>query len=193
MKLAAVIVMVAMVAASAQGKSDSARRITVYVEDKADVPFFIKTQAQRQASHMFAAIGVTLLWKDGRPSPSETDAIAIELAAKTPRTLAPGALAYALPYEGVHIRIFWDRIQTDPAPQAVLAHVMVHETTHILQGVARHSSEGIMKAYWTTDDRAAMRSKPLTFTAEDVNMIYTGMDARAGLTTTAAAAEVAAR
>jgi len=55
---------------------------------------------------------------------------------------------------------------------------MVHEITHILQGEARHSAEGIMKARWTPDDLAAMGVKPLTFTAEDVDLIYQGMDYR---------------
>lgn len=204
MKLAAVITIAAIAVASAQGKTDSTRQVTVWVQDKADVPSFLKTEAERQAAHMFASIGVKILWKDGTPSARETDAIAIELATNTARATVPGALAYALPYEGVHIRIFWDRIEgntatPDPTAFAVLAHVMVHEITHILQGVARHSEEGIMKAQWTADDRAAMRWRPLAFTSKDIDLIHLGMDARAAhsakasaLAGTAAAVETAA-
>jgi hypothetical protein len=49
--------------------------------------------------------------------------------------------------------------------------VLVHEITHILQGVDRHSESGIMKAQWTIDDYRAMASKPLSFTPLDVKLI----------------------
>jgi hypothetical protein len=122
---------------------------------------------------MFANIGVTLAWRSGSPSPSETGAVAIEFVADTPETVKPGALALALPYEGVHIRIFGDRIQT----WQILARVIVHEVTRILQGADRHSGEGIMKAHWTGYDRSRMKVKPLSFTPACVDMIYKGLSA----------------
>jgi hypothetical protein len=123
---------------------------------------------------MFANIGVTLAWRSGSPSPLETGAVAIEFVADTPETLKPGVLAFALPYEGVHIRIFWDRIQTS----LLLAHVIVHEVTHILQGTDQHSGEGIMKAHWTDYDRSRMKVKAFSFTPTDVDNIYRGLSAR---------------
>ena len=164
MRLAAIMTMTAMMTATmganAEAKPVSGRLVTVYLQDKAEVPVFIKAQAQRQATHMFAEIGVKLVWKEGNPSSHDAGAIAIELGNNTPVALAPGALAFALPYEGIHVRVFCDQIDPDPAmrgstTEAVLAHVMVHEITHILQGIARHSAEGIMKAQWTNSDRAA--------------------------------------
>ena len=50
--------------------------------------------------------------------------------------------------------IFYDRvrkIKPNKIP-AVLAHVMVHEVTHILQGICRHSASGVMKAQWDEED-----------------------------------------
>src|SRR5260370_16179296 len=63
-------------------------------------------------------------------------AIMISLMTSTPRTFHPGALAYALPYEGVHIQVFYDRIEiADPRLlPSLLANVIVHEISHILQG-----------------------------------------------------------
>jgi hypothetical protein len=162
----------------AQGKQDDGRIVTVYSSDDAGVPDLVRAQAQSEAGTMFASIGVTVHWRTGRPSASETNAIAIEFVTNTAATLLPGALAYALPYEGVHIRIFWDRIEYDKSPRQLLAHVMVHEITHILQGIARHSAEGVMKAYWTSRDRSAMDRQALRFTPEDVALIYKGMDTR---------------
>jgi hypothetical protein len=56
----------------------------------------------------------------------------------------------------------------------VLAHVLAHEITHVLQGAARHSESGITKARWTLDDLAEMRVLPLRFTVEDVELIHRG-------------------
>jgi hypothetical protein len=85
-------------AAGAQAKPVRRPLVRVYLQDKADVPVFVKAQAQRHASHMFAEIGITLVWKEGNPSARDTGAI--ELGKNTPAALAPGALAFALPYEG---------------------------------------------------------------------------------------------
>jgi len=166
-------------AAGAQGKSEDGRQVTVYTLDNVAVPIVNRALAQILASQMFAGIGVTLHWKSARPPLSESSAIVIEFAANTPAALLPGAYAYALPYEGTHIRIFWDRIDGETSPREVLAHVMVHEITHILQGEDRHSAEGIMKAHWTQQDRIAMKFKSLRFAPEDVQMIYKGVDDRA--------------
>jgi hypothetical protein len=183
MKLTAILVVVALAGVKAEAKSDftldSGRQITVYVRDNGNVSFAAEAMAQGLASKMFGEIGVTVHWRTGSPAATDTGSIAIEFTTNTPATLKPGALAYALPYEGVHIRIFWDRLQAGPFPREILAHVMVHEITHILQGVPRHSDEGIMKAHWTHEDHLAMKSQPLTFTPRDVELIYEGLDARA--------------
>ncbi len=57
----------------------------------------------------------------------------------------------------------------------LLAHELVHEITHILQCLDRHSETGVMKARWTADDYCEMRWKPLTFTPEDIQLIHLGM------------------
>ena len=68
--------------------------------------------AKAIASSMFRKIGVTLVWVDSRSCPP--DGIHITLTGHTPDTLQPGALAYALPYGGTHIRVFRDRIEGQP-------------------------------------------------------------------------------
>ena len=88
------------------------------------------------------------------------------------------ALAVAMPYadSGARIVIFYDRV--DPlvrghgAPQAtVLGYVLAHEIAHVLQGIARHSETGIMRARWTNNDFKQMGAKVLLFTPEDVQLI----------------------
>ena len=143
----------------------------------------VADSAETIASMMFRRIGVKLEWhSDRRTCQVQRDqVITVSLSAHTPDNLLPGALAYALPYEGVHIEVFYDRMSNANADllPALLAHVLVHEITHILQGVNQHSKTGIMKAHWEQDDYCHMDTKPLAFTDADVNLIYQGLDARA--------------
>ena len=106
----------------------------------------------------------------------------IRFTGDTPATLLPGALASALPYERIHIRVFLDRVKEAVGPGAMpflLGHVLAHELGHLLQGIDRHSETGVMKAQWDLDDYKRMVSSPLAFTDEDVILIHRGMDGRA--------------
>jgi len=57
----------------------------------------------------------------------------------------------------------------------LLGHVLVHEITHVLQGVSRHSEEGVMKARWNIPDFRAMEAHPLPFDRLDVLLIHAGV------------------
>src|SRR5262249_54793555 len=135
-------------------------------------------QAKALATRMFLAANVQLEWHRGlKQSVCPEGAIQITIAAHADNGMPIGALALALPYEGTHIRIFYDRIQSRVGRDQtarLLAHVMVHEITHILQGVCRHSDSGVMKARWGASDYAAMTLNQLPFTAADLILIRTG-------------------
>jgi hypothetical protein len=135
-------------------------------------------QARAKASEMFAAIGVKLDWRCPKSEPQGT--IVISLARGVPENRKPGELAYAFPYEGTHIVIFYDCVRTIMPNQVpiLLAHVLVHEVTHILQGFPRHSASGVMKANWDNSDFSQMSWQTLPFTAEDIALIQRGLDAR---------------
>jgi len=60
--------------------------------------------------------------------------------------------------------------------------VLVHEITHILQGVDRHSAQGVMKAQWDDNDYSAMAWKPLPFSPIDVELINRGLATRVART-----------
>ncbi len=137
-------------------------------------------QAESLASKMFAAIGVTIVWHaDLKKCPAGV--ILIRLSTDTPAATNPGILAQAFPYEGSHIFVFLDRISAQLEPylaSKVLAHVFVHEITHILEGINRHSRHGIMKAQWNIADLLDMQAAPLEFAKEDVDLIQAGLAAR---------------
>src|SRR5690348_8534596 len=114
---------------------------------------------------MFAGIGLAIIWRNGMGDCAAQE-IHVDLRQGTPASLRPGALAYARPYEGTDIRVFFDRISGNWEPRMVpviLAHVLAHEITHILERIDRHSSCGIMKAHWDVQDYFQMRFKPLQF------------------------------
>jgi len=139
---------------------------------------FVVERADSIAAKMFAEIGVQIDWHSNRPCPP--DAIRIIYTDCGSRKFPPDALAYALPYESRHIEVFNDRLRTHPARglPILLAHVLVHEITHVLQGVPRHSLSGIMRARWSTEDYNEMIFRPLRFTAADVDLIRLGIEAR---------------
>ena len=60
----------------------------------------------------------------------------------------------------------------------LLAHVLAHEITHVLEGIDRHSESGVMRAHWSSDEMWDMASKPLAFTEEDKYLIHRGLKVR---------------
>lgn len=176
------IVTLGLIAVAAQTKdfqNQPLSPVTVYVQYNGPDTITGKC-AEALASKMFAQAGVQILWRWGWSKSGEKP-ILIEITSDTPMTLAPGALASARAYEGVHIRIFEDRVLEAGGPKGarqLLAHAMVHEITHILERSVRHSDTGVMKARWTPHDMLAMQYKPLTFEPVDILLIHVGLAQR---------------
>jgi hypothetical protein len=133
-------------------------------------------------SRLFASIGIDVDWRDMASCASSADAIKVSLLDSAPPGYQPGALGAALPFEGTRIAVFCDRIQqTAPGwmrPQ-LLAYVMAHEIAHILQKMNRHSENGIMRAKWMEKEYFEIGRQTLRFTADDVELMYLGLDWRA--------------
>ncbi|MGD0000452.1 MAG: hypothetical protein ABSE21_10165 [Bryobacteraceae bacterium] len=137
--------------------------------------------AKMTASRLFLSAGIQLEWHaDGPSCRARADqVIPVSLSTNTPEDLLPGAMAFNRPYEGAQVRVFYDRITNGPHfPQLqpyLLAHVLVHEITHVLQGVDRHSKSGIMTAHWDSSEYALMVRAQLRFAGEDVELIHKGL------------------
>jgi hypothetical protein len=185
-------VMIALLPAAAAGQTKPttppAPKVIICLEYGNDPS--VTHHAQIMASGMFAGIGVTTEWHGNHSCPARRD-IVISLSSGTPQDYRPGVLAEARPYEGIHIRVFYDRIQKSAEPRIVprlLAHVLVHEITHLLEGEDRHSASGVMKTVFDEHDFQAMRWKPLPFAPEDVQLIHAGIERRFGSRTPVASA-----
>jgi hypothetical protein len=141
------------------------------------------------AYELFKPVGVTLEWHTASRvcQGQNNGVITVNLSTNTPPELHPGALAYAQPYESTHIQVFFDRIargKNDLLPY-LLGYVFAHEIAHVLQGVARHSDRGIMKAHWNNDDFALMTRRQVRFSDSDIGIIHDRMMARADHRTSA--------
>ena len=181
--LAALMTMIAAASLAKDRGSAPQHSVTVCMNPGANVaPVF---QAEGVANQILAAADVKMYWQgDVRHCGSPGPGIVIELMLNTRLDFYPGAMAYALPYAGttyagVTIVVFYDRIQAARVPP-LLAHVLVHEITHVLEGTDSHSGTGIMKAHWTLRDYEEMRLRPLKFEEEDLLLIRSGLDFREG-------------
>jgi hypothetical protein len=174
MKIAAMTLMAVLAGVAAQASEPgqpAEQTVTVCMEHD---PSGAVMRAKKTASKMFSDIGVKLDWR--RECPPQ--GIVISSSEDTPAKRMPHALAYALPYEGTHIVIFYDRVRRTVRPAMIpclLAHVLVHEITHILQGIQRHSDQGMMKATWDGSDYLAMEWKPFAFAPADIELIHRGL------------------
>jgi hypothetical protein len=139
-------------------------------------------RAKTVAGEMFGQIGVQVEWQGGgvrETGKACWPPIEIFLEAGSPGADRPDSMAYTMPYRegGARIYVFVDRVAAMVPPGRVgtlLGHVLVHEITHGLQGVSRHSARGVMKAHWDTPDFRAMEVHPLPFDDQDVQLIHAG-------------------
>ena len=182
MKITAMVTMAAVAAASAwasEAERPAKRTVTVCVDPGPDVQAV--RVAQVTASKIFVEAGVRIDWRSRRSCPAGGEAIVVSLSNHTPGNKLRGAYAYALPYEGTHIVVFYDHVQKRVGPERapfLLGYVLAHEITHILQCVSRHAPDGIMKAEFGPADFFEMWRGKLSFTPEDIQLIRWGMDAR---------------
>lgn len=173
----AILLLVAPLASHANSISEPPHTIAVCVDDERPrTDNWTLSGALTIASGIFKKIGIHVDWRHSA-GVCPAEGIRVTVVNKTPPALLPGTLAYANPRYHT-VRLFYDRLfvrDSDSGIPSLLGHVFVHEIAHILQGAPRHSSSGIMKAYWTSDDLLQMRVLPLQFTDEDIELIERGL------------------
>ena len=165
---------------------EAVKRLTVVVYDRSVAAGQVLGRAQATAGKMFAGIGVRIEWRNETlkrlRAMKVEQPVVVTITERTPPDFHPGAFAVAQPYEATHVRILYDRMAwatswPNLAPM-LLAQVMAHEIAHVLQGISRHSTAGVMKPHLTLDDFVTLKWKPLAFEAYDVMLIHDGLTAR---------------
>jgi hypothetical protein len=172
-----------LAAAAGQGKqADTASEVTICLHNSIVATPGAIERAKMVARSMFASVGVNISWRASVPEPQPALLVHVSLVVGESAEGDIGPLAEAFPFAGEigHIQVRYDRVRTaagvsrDLEP-LILAHVLVHEITHVLQCLDRHADTGVMKARWTAEDYYDMRWKPLAFTPEDIELIHLGM------------------
>lgn len=153
--------------------------IAVCLEEGSD--YRVRGMAEPLASKLFAEIRLRMVWhRDDRRCLDQKDAILIRVFYESNFDDHPRAFGYALPYGGRRrIVVFYDRVERVAGPTwapRLLAYVLAHEITHVLQVSNRHAETGIMKAVWNYDDIDAIHREDLHFTPMDVFLIDRGLD-----------------
>jgi hypothetical protein len=149
------------------------RMQTVTVCFDPDDDYRIVLAARARAERMFEAAGVRIDWRGARCPAGAIRVVQRRYTAKRER---PGALAHAT-LSTRTVTLYYDRMRADSLSwrlEHLLAHVLVHEITHILQGHYRHSATGLMKAVWDRQEYWLMERQGLEFTPEDVRLIHKG-------------------
>jgi hypothetical protein len=157
----------------------------VYLAGSELIPPRVLWLAEGSASRMLAGAGVRLNWhhtlpREGSSRPEST--MIVHIQNDTNVDLQGGAFASAQVYQGSAITLIYSRLKwAEPIAilgPRILAHTLVHEIAHNLEGVARHSQSGVMKARWTASDYNEMSRHPLQFEQIDLELIKAGLDLR---------------
>jgi hypothetical protein len=181
-----------VVAAALAPLGQAGSKLTVWLESPRYLDSTVLAHAEDTATRIFAQIGVDLEWKLGTPprgAAGETLQLVFDEVA--PLQLERTTMGYArLGGSGIAIHILYYRVLAFPEKLApsLLGHVMAHEMTHVLEGVARHSDEGLMKAVWDSHDNDQMKSGVLPFAPIDARLVTAHFAQRAPV----AVAQVAA-
>ncbi len=195
-RLVIAVLLAAVLVGSIEGGSLYAAektRVDIYINDHDDSAQLLGS-SKVLASGIFEQIGLRLVWHNGEPptakSAGQTDpgqpVFAIRTLEHALESATSGALASARIMgssggsSGTEITIYKDRLQRFLADhssvgRAAAAYVLAHELAHAMQGVARHSESGILKANWSREDCQAMVFHKLAFTELDVDLIHRGL------------------
>ncbi len=198
--IAAAMLLGCVPAQAAVKNQDNAVRVVVYMDSGgAWFSGTLFSQAQAEASRLFLFEGIRLDWRAGRPPknaaelPVAADVVAISFHLSTPTQLETpdkvSALALAQPYgKGpLPVTVFGDRVarllaRYHPNDSGkILGHILAHEIGHILEGVARHSDTGLMKARWNWRDLNEIRGAGLRFAAPDKQLLHLRYDPDGGI------------
>ena len=170
------LISIAAVAGAIAYAAENGPGLAVCVQHREAVNNLVMAQAQAIVTAVFAEASVRIDWLSSRLCRlAAGDTIRLEIDSEVPPRFGPETLAYALPYaaSGTTIHVFYARIMENHREfgAEILGHVIAHEIGHVLEGIARHSPDGLMKAHWGLHDYITMKKQRLFFSAEDVQLM----------------------
>jgi hypothetical protein len=166
----------------AEAATDSPLQLPLYVYDYAGVAPEVRAAAAEVTRHIYAAIGVDIVWVDrcpvachiafSREAHADTTSgdlmVTILPDAMTSRDFPAGVMGYS-PEEGFVAYAFLGRIRAfaldrDLWLATLLGHVIAHEVGHLLLREG-HAPQGLMRARWVDPELLQARLGRLGFSA----------------------------
>jgi len=172
-----------------EGLAAQMAQADVYLSDRDDSGQLL-CAGKAVAAEIFARSGVQLVWRS-RELPNAKGAgrqefarlaFGIRTLERAPDTLGDAVVATTriVNFQGKEITIYADRLtrlisRRGDLAQVAAGYVLAHELAHAMQGIARHSETGILKASWSNEDYQQMVWRKLGFTPMDVELIHRGI------------------
>ena len=182
--------MVGLSSARAPADADEAVPVVVLVDDRASAAPSVLDQAGKEVVRIYRHAGTRVVWRtkthaSNSPANSEDQrAFTVHLMVRAgllPKSNRPSqfqmgaAPGGAIDCGGVAFLFFDQAIEFSrvhqTAPTLVVGTVVAHEIGHLLLGNRSHTSEGLMRASWSTDDWQRASSGFLLFSQRESETI----------------------
>ena len=160
--------------------------VTVSVFNDTGVPPVLLSDSEKITERVFVQAGVVLKWQIcGQPSEtdeqqarcSQSDFLTHLHLRLIRHPIGPQGSALGVSYlagdgVGCQADVFYERVvklqfQTQMDPVLLLGLIMAHELGHLLLGTDSHSSAGLMRAEWSSEDLVRARRGTLLFSDDE--------------------------
>jgi hypothetical protein len=154
--------------------------LEVLIMDEVGVSADTLQHAQLEASRIFEAVGIRIVWVSGR-MPQAPRYLVVRVVSKPMSRMSrnPGVLGTAASSRdngATTASLFYERIANEcgrfgvDAP-LLLGHVMAHEMGHLLLPPGAHTAAGLMKAGWDMHQSVLASAGKLTFAPNQASLI----------------------
>lgn len=188
--IAALIELAALGAWAQTGQQQS---VEIYVYNQAKVSGQILSQAERDATRVLRLSGIQISWvhcataedrgTDCDRLPLPGDAI-LQIVHDTTTLKGDvfGATFLGQDGTGQYADVFYDRVNElhrdwKLSLSDVLGHVVAHEIGHLLLGINSHSTSGIMRGFWDSEELKAAERGRLLFSFEQAELMRARLNA----------------
>ena len=161
-------------------EATDARQFGVRLINQANVPADVMSRAQADASRIYAALGVEIVWivnaNDPLPTAPKVTLVVVPKSMSVSTRFALGTAIANRTSAGRRAYAFLDKVTwfaggTGQSLSAVLGHVIAHELGHLLIGNNSHALTGIMRSKWTQSEITLLAAGNLTFAHDHATTI----------------------
>jgi hypothetical protein len=158
-----------------------AAALVLQLHNFAGVPSSVAVDAASEVTRLYAAVGVSTIWRAAAPSDDRSDVIRVivlphETGILSHRADTVMGAAVSTPGSTRLAYVYYRPVRAEAERHAasisqVLACAIAHEIGHLLIPEAGHSPAGLMRARWQRDDFERANQGRMRFSAEQSALI----------------------